>query len=402
MNLLILVACFLTAFIVRAIVNWIDLVPWRKSAAAHWTERSRILWPVRKTDVILLLYVPLLLAIASTFLGATSTSQLFMRWAAAFIGTCGAGWYLTRQVYPNIHFRHWLHDVSINWILQFGMWSIYAAVGYTMPQEFNNRTWLTLGGMVLFQVAWPSLALALLRLLGVLKPPSARLRKIVADCDQTDSPLVKNLWQARGIVANALALPLSGTLIFYDRLLEILTDEEVAAVCCHELGHLAESNCAVLARYVGSLAILPLLLLKPAFYQWEFLGFIGMLLVMIVWSRLARKLVHRMELRADSTASQRTAGEGVYARALENVYRANQMPAVMPGNASTHPHLYDRMLAAGITPEYPRPRGPSRFTFLGWLVLIACPSGLVSIYLATAPFAPPSSTSKETRIKTSE
>ena len=42
MNLLILVACFLTAFILRATVNWIDLIPWRKSVAAHWTERSRI------------------------------------------------------------------------------------------------------------------------------------------------------------------------------------------------------------------------------------------------------------------------------------------------------------------------------------------------------------------------
>ncbi len=265
MNPLILVACFLTAFIVRAIINWIDLIPWRKSAAAHWTERSRILWPARKTDAILLLHVPLLLAVGSAFLSTASTPQLFMRWAAASLGTCGAGWYLTRQVYPEIHFRHWLHDISINWILQFGMWSIYAAVGYTVPEEFNNRAWLTLGGMVLFQVAWPYLALTLLRLLGALKLPSARLREIVADCDQNHSPLVKNLWQARGIVANALALPLSGTLVFYDRLLEVLNDEEVAAVCCHELGHLTESKWVVLARYIGSLAILPVTIIATRF-----------------------------------------------------------------------------------------------------------------------------------------
>ncbi|MBL9172320.1 MAG: hypothetical protein JNL10_02195 [Verrucomicrobiales bacterium] len=35
----------------------------------------------------------------------------------------------------------------------------------------------------------------------------------------------------------------------------------------------------------------------------------------------------------------------------------------------THPHLYDRMLAAGVTPDYPRPEKPSRLTLPGWICL---------------------------------
>jgi hypothetical protein len=39
------------------------------------------------------------------------------------------------------------------------------------------------------------------------------------------------------------------------------------------------------------------------------------------------------------------------------------MPAGMPGKRQVHPHLYDRLLAAGVTPDYPRPKPP---TSLHW------------------------------------
>ena len=385
MNLLILVACFLTAFILRATVNWIDLIPWRKSVAAHWTERSRILWPVRNTDRFLGVCLPLLLATWSTFLCTASTPQLLMRWAAAAVGACGASWYLARQLRPEIHFHNWLHGVFFTCFLRFGIWIVFVFASTTMPKDFNLRTWITLGGMALLQVVWPTLALLLLRLLGTLKPPSARLREIVAGCERNNRPLVKNLWQARGIAANAYALPLSGTLVFYDRLLEVLNDDEVAAICHHELEHLAESNWIILGRYLGAFAILPVLLVLPISHRWEFLGVIGILMLMIVWAQLAKKLIYQMEIRADATASNQQAEQGVYARTLETLYRESQLPAVTPGKHSTHPHLYDRMLAAGITPEYPRPRAPQKFTVLGWLVLIGCFIGYAAALLTTSP-----------------
>ena len=64
--------------------------------------------------------------------------------------------------------------------------------------------------------------------------------------------------------------------------------------------------------------------------------------------------------------------ESVYAPALEKLYRENQLPAVNINDRQTHPHLYDRMLAAGISPDYPRPRRPKKMTTVG----IAYVSGL--------------------------
>ena len=380
MSLLMVVSCFVVAFFVLAAINWIELITWRKSEAEHWTERSRILWPARRTNAILNLYVPVLLAVGSSLFCQAGLIELVFRWLAASAGAVGAGWFVARQLHPGIRWRAWLHEVAITWVLRLGFWLVLLAVGFSMPDEFNRRTCLMLAGVVALQVAWPSIALRLLRVCGIMRPPSERLRKIVAVCTRDGGPRVREIWQAGGGMANALALPLTGTLVFFDRLLEVLSDDEVAAVCSHELGHLSESKWVIAGRYFGAMAILPLLLLKPAVHQWGFAGFMGPLLLMILWARLARRLVHRMETRADAAASHQQSGQGVYASALEKIYQTNHLPAVMPGKQSTHPHLYDRMLAAGTTPGFPRPRAPGKFTLAGWFMLFAGPFTLMWMF----------------------
>ena len=366
-------ACFLAAFLVVAAINWIELIPWRKSVGAHWTERSRILWPVRKSQAILVLYLPVLITAASSLVFKSSLVNLIPLWLAASAGAMGAGWFGIRQLYPGAGLRPWLHDVAVAWALRSAFWLVLLVAGFSMPDKFNLRVWLTLSGVVLLQVAWLSMTLQMLRWFHIIRPPGERLMKIVAGCTKEGGPRVRGLWQAGGLAANAFALPLSGTLVFFDRLLDLLNDDEVAAVCAHELGHLAESKPVLAARYFGAMAILPLLLVKPAAHQWEFPGFLAMLLLMIFWSRLSRKLVHRLETRADEVASSQQAGDGVYAKALEKIYQANHLPAVMPEKLSTHPDLYDRMLAAGVTPGFPRPFAPREYTVVGWCMLFAGP-----------------------------
>lgn len=381
MEIIVITSCFLATFLVLALLNWVEFIPWRKSAGAHWTERTRILWPIRKSHAIFNLYVPLLVAACSLFISETTRLNLAPRWLAAFVGAVGAGWFVARQLHPEIRIRLWLHDVAIGWILRLGIWLVLFGIGMSMPKEFSLRTWLTLVGVVILIVAWSYLAIHLLRLLGVIKPPGERLKKIVADCTRDGGPRVKHLWQAGGVAANAFALPLTGTLLFYDRLLEILTDEEVAAVCSHELGHLSESKSVIFGRYLGAMAFLPMLLFRPVLELWEFAGVVVLFLLVILWSRLARKLAHRMEIRADQAASQSQANEGVYATALEKIYRANHLPAVMTGKSISHPNLYDRMLSAGKPPEFSEPRKPESYTLMGWFILIAAPFTLVWILL---------------------
>jgi hypothetical protein len=66
-----------------------------------------------------------------------------------------------------------------------------------------------------------------------------------------------------------------------------------------------------------------------------------------------------MEERSDRLA-QSLEGESAvaYARALEKLYAANLLPVVVRGKRQVHPHLYDRLVAVGVPPAYPRPAPP--------------------------------------------
>jgi hypothetical protein len=69
----------------------------------------------------------------------------------------------------------------------------------------------------------------------------------------------------------------------------------------------------------------------------------------------------RMEVRADDFGNRVPQDKGSYARALAKLFQANQLPAVMPRKRMAHPHLYDRRLVAGVSPDVPRPEHPAQW-----------------------------------------
>ncbi|HMD52963.1 MAG TPA: tetratricopeptide repeat protein, partial [Phycisphaerae bacterium] len=178
---------------------------------------------------------------------------------------------------------------------------------------------------------------------------------------------VRATWQFGGPLANAFAVPTTHELVFSKRLLEICTDEEISAICAHELAHLKESKTVLAGRLLGSLMLFPLIFITPSIHHFGATGFFLPYLGLIIIAKSARWLSHRMEKRADQIALTEQTNEGIYASALEKLYRESQIPAVNVNNKQTHPHLYDRMLAARITPDYPRPTKPRRLTLFGWL-----------------------------------
>jgi predicted Zn-dependent protease len=154
---------------------------------------------------------------------------------------------------------------------------------------------------------------------------------------------------------NAFAFPFGRRIAFTSGCLALLDDDELSAVAAHEIGHLAEPLPVQLARVVLLLAVFPLLVIQLA----GLLATIGLALAVLVLARLFRRIARRMEERADRAALGGADASPVYARALERICQANLMPVVMPGRP-VHPHLYDRLVAAGAAPAYPRPEPPSR------------------------------------------
>src|SRR5262249_12046187 len=137
-------------------------------------------------------------------------------------------------------------------------------------------------------------------------------------------------------------------------------DEELSAVTAHELAHLAEPR-GVLALRIAT-AYLPLIGLMSVPLAFSF-GPVGLtpLAVCVLIAFVHRRGGRRMGERSDR-AGRVHEGEsaGTYARALEKIYEANLVPVVIGKRKRVHPELYDRMIAAGVTPAYARPAPPPR------------------------------------------
>jgi len=362
---------FVAAAALVCLANWLGLIPWRRAAHAHWAERARLLWPARATAVINIFILPIALPFVQRLVWPGATDAWLLHGGAAALGALAGSYPFDRELYPRLTPRDWLHQVAAGWSLQLGYWALFILAIIIMPREFGWGVAAVAGGFFAISVGvqW-GVVLTLLRWMRIVKPPSERLSRIAGETSARMKVPARGVWLLGGLQALAFALPTTRELLFSERLMEICTDEEVAAVCAHELGHLTESKATLAGRLVGALSPFPLVFLNPATHALGAVALLLLLLAVLGIARLARWLSLRMEKRADAMAAKGETEEGVYARALEKIHRENQLPAVVPKDRLTHPHLYDRMVTAGIAPDFERPKPPSKMTWVGVVYLV--------------------------------
>lgn len=347
------------------LLNWLALIEWRRSATAHWTERARQLWPARIAALAHLLTIPPLLVFTQ------SSSNWVVDLGGAFAGTLLGSYFFDREV-SGIHFRKWLRHVAVTLGMYSSHWLHFAAACVLMPYNFGLPMVFLVSACLIWHFSIQfGLSLVWLRRIGWLRPAQARLQEIVNRAAASGAVEVRAVWELENLMANAFALTTRGALIFTSRLLEICEDDEVQAICAHELGHLRESKMVLAGRLAASLSVFPLLFAKPAYASFRLPGLVGVASAALVVAIIANQFRQRMEKKADAVAIHEDGASGVYARALEKLYRENRMPAVSANEAQTHPHLYDRLLAAGLTPDYPRPAKPRGMTFASQVAFIA-------------------------------
>jgi Zn-dependent protease with chaperone function len=217
-------------------------------------------------------------------------------------------------------------------------------------------------GLVLVALAILCGPIHFARWLGCVEPADDRLRSLVAAVEQRTGHSVRACWILRTRSANAFAMPWRNELGVTSGALEHLTDAELTAVLMHEFGHLRESGRSRLMRLGSVSPLLVLAVLQPVVSAFGGIG-MGVLSVaaLLLAGRIKRRL-HGLELAADGHAHSHlgAAEVGDYARALEHLHRLGLIPAVLRGEHRSHPDLYDRMLAAGVVPDYPRPLPPPR------------------------------------------
>ena len=358
-------------------INWLGLIAWRRAKDAHWTERARLLFPIRASAGWNLVLIVVNLVLASRLISREESPPWWATAFAAWIGVIASSWFNSRETMPHVPFREWLREVGLAWLLYFANWFIFLAAIASVPATYHWSAWIVAAVVASLQAwhiwhGWIWIA----RRFGLIRPASERLCRIVAQVAARAHIKVKRVWTFRSSSANAFAVPHTGDVGFSDRALVLLPDDEIAAVCAHELGHLAETKWVCFGRYLASLAWLPWIFVRPVWHAFGPGGIIGLGILTYFVLYLMGQQSRLLEAQADRTAHITENHDGAFARALSRLHEDSQIPAVFAANNYSHPSLYDRLIAAGITPDYPRPEPPEpstwgRYFLVGTLILLA-------------------------------
>lgn len=375
-----LLISLLAAAGVTALAMVLELIPWWRARTAHWTEQARQLHPPRVAARQFEWGLPLSAALLSRALWPES------HWALAAIGAY-LGYLvgtvpLLRVLVPGLRLRLWLLYGVHRLVGRFLDWGVLVVALMLMPATAGLGMACIVAGYLAARILLGLGAdFVIMRALGLLRPASPRLARVVAEASAATGVASPRTWEMDVPEANAFAVTSTKKLIFTRRLLVAMSDEELCALCRHELAHLAESRGALWLRLLGGSGGLPFIFVRPVYAGYEVPGLLGLVVASfsILW--LQARLSQALEKRADREALAPVESTGVYARALETLYRANLTPAVLKGaGLLSHPDLYDRMVAAGVTPAYPRPLSPRNMALstLPLLVLLAV-AGLMAL-----------------------
>ncbi len=352
-----------------------------------WPERARLAYPARIASSMAMLVLPILAA-AFAFFFDSDVGHLHMPWLAVLLGlvalVVGVPNHLRIQrivLDRPLSLGRWLQGLATLCFIFRPLLPVVVLLAVVAPSSIgvDFYVWLAITLATLLGLG-TGIALKLAALLGFAKPASARLLALVQRALPAGATAPKGVFVVPWSLANAAAFPMLGCLAYTDDALERLSDDQLVAITAHELGHLAESHAQVFVRMLSVLVLLPLAAAKPLWTAWGIGGALGGLVCFVVLSILFRRFAFRLEQRADAHAHEHEGEQGAYASALERIHQVNLIPMVMAGK-QVHPHLYDRLEAAGVPPSYPRPQAPSRRTGLAsWTLAI-----IVALSVMVAP-----------------
>lgn len=251
--------------------------------------------------------------------------------------------------------------------------------------EYSHVIGMIIGFFIIALLSHFGLYVGIAWLFQLVTSSPSRLQRIIEQAsDQAGLKHAPRNFVLESASANAFAFQGLGAIGYTSAALDIMSDEELLAIAIHEISHLREgpldkaSRFIPLALFFAYLACIPLIeaVSHPAVIA------AGFLVLIAVTKFIRGKISTRLEKRADSLVSESTrdSGGAAYAAALEKLYRHNLAPATLSGKHNSHPDLYDRMLEAGVTPSFERPKPPKRLGYLlgcGFIIL-------TSFFLLTA------------------
>ena len=371
-NLWILLSTLTAAALGMGSVLWFYARPLRRLPAdAHWSEVARHYWHLRIARTAATLWI----VIAAT---AASYGDLVKRgddgwivWVAvAALAGCILG---SRRAsrglpLPETVRRGGLRPTLTHLLLFPGAPSLFLVMALTVRRGLGAESLTIAGAALLLNIALMlGGSVAILRKTGLLKPVDEPLQRASREQAAAQGVPLRHVMRMDLPMANAFAFPWTKDLGFTNATLAVLNGKELHSVIAHELGHLKEGLATRGSRLIGALAFFTIGLAPAAGISGQPLVALGLFAGYLLVSRLASRVHKRLEVLADQQAHRAESEmegdeqkeEGAYASALEKIHKASLIPAVLAPR-SPYPSLYDRMISAGVTPDFPRPRPPRR------------------------------------------
>jgi Zn-dependent protease with chaperone function len=339
---------------------------WPRSALkeGHWTERARKGYPARYTASVATALLPLVWAATGHIVARLLQVQAFLlvvpAASSALAGSLIVLVAVERRVRPSP--PSWLR-IARGWLARMVVMllplPLLLVITYLLPARMNARAvGMLAGSLGLFAFLVFGGGLWLGRPLGLTKAGRPRLRGVVEGVSARLGIPFRGVHEFGLSSINAVAFPLPRLLAFSEAAVDTLSDEELGSVAAHELGHLSESRLVGLARAGWFVLILAAGSVSPIVGSFGAGTYLAVLVAASFGHVGLLRLARRMETRADKVAHE--ADPQRYALTLERIYELNMVPAVLLRRGAAHQDLYDRLLAAGVTPAYPRPERPSR------------------------------------------
>ncbi len=348
---------------------------WTRTASLHWSERARRLYPIQVSAVWGLLATGVAASIMAGWVWGNSWATSLIFCLASFVGGLAGNYLPNRWCVPTLTIRQYFGTCLKTWVFFLGLIASTPLLSWAMGTEWNLRSAgaavLYLGAYLWFvSTGW----VWLMRRFKALGAAPSEWVALVQEQALARNIKVNNVLVLEDYRAIAFALPLQGAVGLTRKVVNLLTPDELRSIVDHELGHLGEPRGVLVGRVVASLTFAPLPFMGIAARWHGITGIAVCYLSMLVIGFVSRRLSRAMELRADRFAVGDHPSEtgAVYARALEKIYAANLIPASGLGRGQTHPDLYDRMLSAGLQPDFPRPKKPGyvNWTVLIWILLV--------------------------------
>lgn len=217
---------------------------------------------------------------------------------------------------------------------------------------------------------------------GAAHPADERVRSVVEAAARASGRPAPATSILSTHAANAVAFPGRNLIVFTQRLVDELNDEELEAIALHEMAHLNERPAITRKRSLSVLLLLPIVAVKPLVGT-GWLVFLIALFASLIIRAMFRRTEIAEEARADHEAVESAHGSTALGTGLLKMHESALIPAFL--ERDTHGALHDRLERAGVTPdfEHRKARMPLR-RIMGTVVLAVA----IPVFVAALAWVP--------------